>query len=372
MIQVRVQVVVASVGQLRNIRMFEPMLDRHVYKVTVIDEGERAIRRHNRRLLNGMRHRFYGPRERKAYFLKTFGRMGRRALDVIPARCHAETSFGFLLAYEDRPDMVLQLDDDTFPVPGNLIIDDHFASIQDPEGRAASSASKWYNTLENLQLNVRTKLFPRGHPYDPSARSTAYRWSNISSKTVLNMGLWLNDPDLDALTILSRGGLDGRCDARSTRVKRKKVIVQKGTYFSLCSMNTAFKPEIIPAFYQLYMNYMGIDRFDDIWSGIFLKKVTDHLGLGISLGGPAVRHEKRPRDVFKDLRAETGGMAINEFLWRIVNTLELDGKDYWTAYRSLAEGLERPIKNVKSQFYRQFIGEQVRRMRTWLKLIDRL
>lgn len=59
---------------------------------------------------------------------------------------------------------------------------------------------------------------------------------------------------------------------KSRSCKREKVIVGKGTYLAVCSMNTSFTPEIIPAFYQLYMNFMGVDRFDDIWSGIFLKK----------------------------------------------------------------------------------------------------
>jgi hypothetical protein len=52
-------------------------------------------------------------------------------------------------------------------------------------------------------------------------------------------------------------------------------------------MNTSFVSKIIPAFYQLYMKHMGVDRFNDIWSGIFLKKIVDHLGDNISLGTPS-------------------------------------------------------------------------------------
>jgi hypothetical protein len=352
--------------------MFGSMLRRHSYDIVVIDEGDRALRRKNKQLLEGMTYRFYGPRERKAYFSKTFGRIGLKASHVIPVRCHAETSFGFLLAYEEQPHLVLELDDDTFPVAGSPIIDGHFANLQSHDGLVVSSPNAWYNSVENLQLNVRDQIFPRGHPYDPSVRSTELSWSNASSRIVLNMGLWLGDPDLDALTILSRGGMHGKCDVKSTKIRRNRVVVREGTYFALCSMNTAFKPEIIPAFYQLYMNYMGIDRFDDIWSGIFLKKVADHLGIGLSLGGPVVRHEKRPRDVFRDLRAENEGMAINEILWRIINGLDLEGKDYWTAYRSLSEGLELALRKLGRPFWRKLIRVQTRKMQAWLRLIDKL
>ena len=56
-------------------------------------------------------------------------------------------------------------------------------------------------------------------------------------------------------------------------------------------MNVAFKPEVIHAFYQLYMNYLGFDRFDDIRSGVFLNKITDHLRVHLSLGTPAVKQD---------------------------------------------------------------------------------
>jgi hypothetical protein len=125
-------------------------------------------------------------------------------------------------------------------------------------------------------------------------------------------------PDLDALTVLHYGGLDGKCNIHSKNLKREKVVIEKGTYVAICSMNTAFVSKIIPAFYHLYMNHIGIDRFDDIWSGIFLKKIADHLGDNVSLGKPLVYHNKRPRNVFKDLRNELEGMVINETLWRIV------------------------------------------------------
>jgi len=367
----RVQVVVASVNELQNIRMFRSMLERESSEILVIDEGNQRLRRRNRHLLDGLAHRFYGPRERRAYFSRTFGTTGTKASHVIPARCHAETSFGFLLAYEERPDIVIELDDDTYPASHNSIVDGHVSNLRNQSCPIVISSGGWYNTLENAELDV-PNVFPRGHPYNVSLRSGTYSWSNAESKAVLNMGLWLGHPDLDALTILSRGGLDGRCDVKSTGIKRSRLAVGKGTYFSLCSMNVAFKPEILPAFYQLYMNYMGVDRFDDIWSGVLLKKVTDHLGVHLSMGAPTVVHEKRPRDIFRDLRAELEGLAINEILWRTVDTLEIDGNDYWTAYRSLVCGLERAAKALGRSDWRRFLRLQTQKMHEWLRVIDKI
>jgi hypothetical protein len=60
------------------------------------------------------------------------------------------------------------------------------------------------------------------------------------------MGHWIGNPDFDALTILYNGGLDGRCGVKGLSLNREKVIVDKGTYFAVCSMNTSFVPKVIP------------------------------------------------------------------------------------------------------------------------------
>jgi hypothetical protein len=187
------------------------------------------------------------------------------------------------------------------------------------------------------------------------------------------MGLWTGCPDLDALTILYHGGMNGQCSIASTGSKKDKIIVDKGTYFPVCSMNTAFLREATPAFYQLYSNFMGIDRFDDIWSGIFIKKTADHLGRKISLGSPLVNHRKRPRDTLKDLRKEFEGMVINEKLWALVDQIELEGATYWDAYNSLIQELEKKIPLIFSEpLHREFLEAQLQKMRLWLRIIDQL
>jgi len=138
-------------------------------------------------------------------------------------------------------------------------------------------------------------------------------------------------------------------------------------------MNTAFLPEIVPAFYQLYNNFMGIDRFDDIWSGIFLKKIADHLGKKVCLGAPMVNHRKRPRDTFRDLRKELEGMIINEKLWTLADEVEIEGSTYWDAYYSLIRELEKKIPKAFSEpRYRRFLKVQLQKMRFWLKITEDL
>ncbi|MHA1754655.1 MAG: hypothetical protein ACTSYR_03975, partial [Candidatus Odinarchaeia archaeon] len=234
------------------------------------------------------------------------------------------------------------------------------------------SEGKWYNTLENLTNVDYNILFPRGHPYTHDVRIQKYYWEELVKDSVLNMGLWSNHLDLDALTLIYHGGLNGRGPSYAANIKRDKIIVGKGNYFSICSMNTSFVRKIIPAFYQLYMNYTGIDRFDDIWSGLFIKKIADELGDAVSLGTPLVLHNKRPRDSFKDLKLELEGMRLNEVLWKIVDNIDLECSDYFTAYESLIKGLNEKISFIQNKQHKDYIKFQLEKMSLWLKVIEKI
>jgi len=366
-------VVVASINTLDNMKAFELELLDHECKVIVIDEGDAIVRKENEKLLSSLQHEYYGPAERTEWFKKRFGSSYKDLLSVIPERCHAETSFGFLVAYEEKPDIILEVDDDVFPFADHALVGAHTRNLLGNDGVTVDCRGKWYNTMENLTFTRSMMLYARGHPYGERAEIEYLTWKNSGDKCVLNMGLWTGCPDLDALTILYNGGMNGQCSIAATGCKRDKVIVDKGTYFPVCSMNTAFLCEVAPAFYQLYSNFMGIDRFDDIWSGVFIKKIADHLGRKVSLGSPLVTHRKRPRDTFKDLRKEFEGMVINEKLWALVDQIELEGSEYWDAYNSLIEELEKRIPQAFTEpLHREFLEAQLQKMRLWLKITDRL
>jgi len=371
----KIYIIVASVNVLSNLYSFEKEIAKlkDNVKVVVVDEGDEVVRQKNKEILKDFSYEFYGPRERVRWFKDHFTNTYEKYSSAIPEKCHAETSFGFLVAYKEGADVILELDDDCFHASNHNLIREHLNNLLSNGGFIVSSNSKWYNTIENLVLNNDFVVFPRGHPYAPEARIESYNWKKTNNrKCVLNMGLWAGYPDLDALTILYNGGLDGRCSIKSVGLKRDKVIVDGGTYFAICSMNTSFQRRIVPAFYQLYMKVMGVDRFDDIWSGLFIKKIADHVSDNICLGKPLVYHDKRTRSTFKDLKAELEGMIINETLWRIVDSLELNSKDYFECYLELANGIEKNVEKFSEKAHRDFISLQVEKMKLWLEVVDKI
>ncbi|MEM0043907.1 MAG: hypothetical protein QXJ51_01855 [Sulfolobales archaeon] len=371
----KVYIVTASINPLDNLDTLLRVENRRPEKIIVVDEGDESIRKYNREILSryDVELEFYGPRERENWFRERFGSSYERFLSVIPEKSHAETSFGFLVSYEENSDYIIEIDDDVFQFENYKIIKDHVENLEMSRGILISSSSKWVNTIDFLEVRGGNgRIFPRGHPYDSSVRIYNYSSRDAEDECILNMGLWTGIPDLDAVTILMFGGLDGRPSIYSEKILHEKIIVDKGSYYAVCSMNTSFRRDLVPAFYQLYMRYMNIDRFDDIWSGIFAKKISDVVGGRFCIGKPALKHEKRPRSVWKDLRAELEGMIINEILWRIVDEAPISSRNYHDAYRDLAEHLEKNLNRFNEEIHFKFMKTQVDKMHLWIEIIDRI
>jgi hypothetical protein len=86
-------------------------------------------------------------------------------------------------------------------------------------------------------------------------------------------------------------------------------------------------------------NEWSVGRFDDIWSGVFLKRACDVLGKQIYNGRPLCEHNKAPRSTFDDLHNEVAGLELNEHIWRLVDDAGADAESYAAVYRSMADAL---------------------------------
>lgn len=235
--------------------------------------------------------------------------LGDRAW-IIPRRTDCIRSYGFLKAYEETDaDFFVTLDDDCFPVAGGYLAEHRDALFSHAKDLA------WISTGEGMK--------PRGMPYRHDLRT---------QKCAINHGLWKEIPDFDAITQLV-----------NERVGQDFIPVQqtipRGRYFPMCGMNLAVRREVVPAWYFLLMGKdYQYDRFGDIWAGIFLKRICDHLGYLVRSGEPMVRHD-RASNVWNNLRKESPGLVVNEELWQKVDNIVLEGKNFRSCYRDLAEKL---------------------------------
>ena len=294
--------------------------------------------------------------------------------DVVPAASHAETSFGLLYTWANpRFEYGVFLDDDTLPQDGEHFFGRHLANLGfEGEIRRVASDEQWVNVL--YQSADEHGLYPRGYPYsamDETVETDTVRVED--GEVVASQGLWTNVPDLDAVRILMDGDLQGQAQTRTVPGDfGEDFVAARGNYLTVCSMNLAFRREVVPAFYQLPMddNKWDVGRFDDIWSGVFLKRACDVLGKQIYNGRPLCEHNKAPRSTFDDLHNEVAGLELNEYVWRLIDDAGGDATDYAEAYRAMADALlETDAGSYRNGKFLHYVGEH---MHSWLDALAAL
>jgi hypothetical protein len=251
---------------------------------------------------------------------------------IIPRGTGCIRSFGCWVANQLRPDMIVALDDDTRPDPVYAgFLNAHWARLQSATDLA------WVSTLDSAH--------PRGMPYFATERERP---------VMLNHGLWGGVPDFDAATQLVASRVEMSAEWSDQTIPR-------GSYFPMCSMNIAWRPEFTPAMYFLLMGpKYPFDRFGDIWGGVLAKRIADHLGFAVNSGSPGILHE-RASNVFANLAKESRGLAANETFWRAVDSVVLTADTVATAYAQLADRL--PLEQE------QFVSLR-RAMRVWAELFS--
>lgn len=293
---------------------------------------------------------------------------------IIPKASHAETSFGLLYMWNNPQfEYGFFIDDDTLPHEDFDFFGRHMENL-DAEGETVEkveSDESWVNVLyQNVEEHG---LYPRGYPYSAMDEERNVERGEIQKEVIASQGLWTNIPDLDAVRILMDGDLQGQAQTLTSKEDfTGDFVAEEGQYLTVCSMNLAFKREVIPAFYQLPMdeNEWDVGRFDDIWSGVFLKRAADVLGKQIYNGFPLCEHNKAPRSTFGDLNNEVPGLELNEHVWEIVDEVGEGADSYEEVFQEMAEAMIEASERdyINSEFYKM-CGEY---MEDWLKCLNKI
>lgn len=258
---------------------------------------------------------------------------------LIPEASHAETSFGLLYMWANPEfEYGIFIDDDTLPHPDHDFFGTHLQNLAyENTLPAVESDEHWVNVLYQGEHD----LYPRGYPYSAMDEERQVQ-SHYVDDVVASQGLWTNVPDLDAVRILMDGDLQGQAQTRTTSGDfDDDFVAAERNYLTVCSMNLAFKREVIPAFYQFPMddNRWDVGRFDDIWSGVVLKRACDVLDKHLYNGAPLCEHNKAPRSTFDDLQNEVAGLELNEHFWEIVDDTGDDATSYSAVAQAIADEL---------------------------------
>jgi hypothetical protein len=295
--------------------------------------------------------------------------------EIIPYNSDNRRNIGYLMAKERGAEVILSLDDDNFPLPEIDLVGGHIDLVgKEIELPVVSSESRWFNVGDLLENKKRERLFPRGFPYG-ARQEYDLRQKTIFSKKVkimLNEGLWVGEPDIDAITRLER-------NAEITGLKNYKTIaLDIGTFSPINSQNTAFHAAFLPAYYFVLMGEvvdgLKIDRYGDIWQGLFTKKVMDTMGVYASFGVPLVNHLRNIHNHFKDLKEELNAIIYTEILAEFLLAANLKKGTPSEIYAALAEEfLNFAIKDNRcKEDFRAYVKKINYCQKVWLECCEKL
>jgi len=279
------------------------------------------------------------------------------------------------MAYESGAEVLISIDDDNYPDMAYDFVGCHSVCGQVIEGvECVRSSNGWYNVCDLLEIDPEWRIFPRGFPYRVRRAEKPTYTSKIGAARIgINVGLWLGDPDVDAIS----RNFGKWC---ATRWSGRQVCLEPGTWSPINTQNTALIRDLIPAYYYVLMGQpMGglvIDRFGDILSGYFVKKVCDHLGYSVLVGAPICTHRRTPHNLFKDLYHELAGIILLEDVTQWLEAETLEGSDVIQAYRSLADKIKTNAhcfgSNILGNEAQQYLCKIAQAMQWWLDAVEKL
>lgn len=289
---------------------------------------------------------------------------------IVPYNSDNRRNIGFLIALEKGCEFIISVDDDNYPVEEIDFFGCHNIVGNKQILPTIRTNSRWFNICDLLKKSPDQRIYPRGFPYNR-------RWQDVSIikekkevKVMLNQGLWLQDPDVDAITRINQ-------DIKITEFSGEQIALDIGTWSPINTQNTSIHIDILPAFYFVLMGEkvdgLVIDRYGDIWAGLFLKKVMDSLSdCYASFGNPIVNHIRNKHNLFNDLKQELGCIIYTDMLVDVLETIDLKGRNAVELYANLSEQLLQhcPKDKRSSKEFESYLKKLNYAQKIWLKTIE--
>jgi hypothetical protein len=266
--------------------------------------------------------------------------------NYIPVNSFARRNFGDLLAYREGYDVVIRIDDDNFPIDSTFF-EGHAIAGTERDLPVISSDNGWFNICEPLVERDGVAFYPRGFSYSDRWTPSKTEIETKKVKVAVNAGLWLGDPDVDALTRLVHA-----VDATSFDEAKlgSNFALAPGTWSPINTQNTSFSRDTIPA--AFISPHAG--RYDDILSGYFLRRIADHLGESVTYGLPLLNQIRNEHNIWSDLDKERIGGETVATVCATLKSIPLTGTSYASCFGELISAARKAIL-VAPAFYQPIL-----------------
>lgn len=224
-------------------------------------------------------------------------KLGYRSSELIGWNRIMRRNIALLEAIKYGADIIITVDDDNIPLGRSYFAEFARLLTQPFSGLQVSSDDGWFNIGEYMI----PRIYHRGFPYDRRHMKQTYVMHHVRGvKVGVAAGLWLGDPDVDAMErITNHPEIHQVAEAA-----RRGVCVDPDVFAPVNSQNTAYVAEVAP----LFMVWTGVGRYDDIWASYVAQRIMRTLGYHVYYGPPFVWQQRNPQNLWDNLRDELFGM----------------------------------------------------------------
>ena len=295
-------------------------------------------------------------------YLKKFGQFAL----LVPYNSDNRRNVGFLMALEWGCEVLLSIDDD------NYCIGETYGTVAQVCGgpatfRAVYSSNGWFNICELLETEPNYRVYPRGFPYHKRHKHPELTFKEETGTVRLNAGLWLQDPDLDAITWLA-------APVRASKFRGESVLLGENIWSPINTQNTALHSDLVVAYYFVRMGYplagMPIDRYGDIFSGFLVQACMKQMGHRVRVGTPVADHRRNSHNYMRDLAGELACIFVLEEFMEWLPNARLEGKTYSETYFSLANAIDDQVEQFNGSIWteatRGYFHQMTYCMRQWI------
>jgi hypothetical protein len=288
---------------------------------------------------------------------------------LVPYDSDNRRNVGYLMALESGNEFVISIDDDNYcRSDEDLFLAHAVVCERDHSSQIVSTDTGWFNICNLLQLDCPGITYPRGFPYFARHKEEHVSFTFGQVNVHINAGLWLLDPDLDAITWLV-------APARAVAFNNESLILGQRTWSPINTQNTALRRDVVSAYYFVKMGYplagMFIDRYGDIFSGYFSQACVRHMGGAVRVGTPVAEHKRNSHNFMKDAENEWPCIMVLEDLLPWLVEAKLEGKTYPETYMSLSYAVQDAVEQMRGKVWteatRGYFHQMAFCMREWTK-----
>ena len=299
--------------------------------------------------------------EEQEEFLKPYPELAR----LIPYNSTQRRNIGFLKAMENKSDIIISIDDDNYPYIStrNYIKTTDYIKHHSVVGKVRSvvcleSNNGYVNPCYNLITSPRRKFYYRGFPLELRTFDNDYKQVGRTGRIVVNSSLWLGVPDVNTFTLLEES-------FKVTGVSSPQTFgLGVGNWAPIDSQSTAYHISVFPALFLPTM-VKGNWRYDDIWMGYIIQKISNKLGDLVTFGKPIVEHRRNLHNLVRDLENEWPAIFTTPELLRVLRKIDISGTTYYSCYEDICMKFKNELNLNKYPIFNRLI----RGMEAWLEAV---